>query len=201
MSRGAAPVVSRHGCAHVSPAAHRRGGHELRYRCSRAANRCGRSIEPPGVAATPLGRPGIATPCPGGSARVTFETRRSLRDRRRRWLTKARPPAATLRPDPPRACGPDRAVAGAAGNCAEDVTPILSRPPRGAIPPEPQRVAMDQFGFAQPVDRLGRRVVVAVALAAHRRLDAGFEQPLGATDARRAAPASAPSSAATRRWS
>jgi hypothetical protein len=42
---------------------------------------------------------------------------------------------------------------------------------------------MDQLGLVQPVDRLGQRVVVAVALAAHRRLDAGLGQPLGVADA------------------
>ncbi len=42
---------------------------------------------------------------------------------------------------------------------------------------------MDQLGLVQPVDRLGQRVVVAVALAADRRFDARFGQPLGIVDA------------------
>ena len=36
----------------------------------------------------------------------------------------------------------------------------------------PRRAAMDQFGLVEPLDRLGQGVVVAVALAAHRGLDA-----------------------------
>ena len=42
---------------------------------------------------------------------------------------------------------------------------------------------MDQLGLVQPVDRLGQRVVVAVALAADRGFDARFGQPLGVADA------------------
>jgi hypothetical protein len=38
---------------------------------------------------------------------------------------------------------------------------------------------MNQFGLLQPVDRLGQRVVVAVAPAAHRQLDAGFGKAFG----------------------
>jgi hypothetical protein len=41
---------------------------------------------------------------------------------------------------------------------------------------------MNQFGLVQAVDRLGQRVVVAVAAAAHRRLDAGLGQALGVSD-------------------
>ena len=43
--------------------------------------------------------------------------------------------------------------------------------------------AIDQFGFVEPTDGLGQRVVVAVALAADRRLDAGLGQPLAVADA------------------
>jgi hypothetical protein len=42
---------------------------------------------------------------------------------------------------------------------------------------------MDQFGLVQAVDGLGQRVVVAVALAAHRGLDAGLGQPFAVADA------------------
>ena len=35
---------------------------------------------------------------------------------------------------------------------------------------------MDQFSLVQPVDRLGQGVIVAVAPAAYRRLDASFGQ-------------------------
>jgi len=42
---------------------------------------------------------------------------------------------------------------------------------------------MDQLGLVRPVDRLGQRVVVAVAFAAHRGFDAGFSQSLGVADA------------------
>ena len=42
---------------------------------------------------------------------------------------------------------------------------------------------MDHLGLVQPVDRLGQRVVVTVADAAHRWLDPGFGQPLGVADA------------------
>jgi hypothetical protein len=41
---------------------------------------------------------------------------------------------------------------------------------------------MNQLGLVQPVDRLGQRVVVAVALAADRGFDARFGQPLGVAD-------------------
>ena len=46
----------------------------------------------------------------------------------------------------------------------------------------PRCPAVDQLGLVQPVDRLGQRVVVAVALAAHRRLDAGLGQTLAVAD-------------------
>lgn len=42
---------------------------------------------------------------------------------------------------------------------------------------------MNQFGLLQAVDGLGQRVVIAVALAAHRRLDASFRQSLGVANA------------------
>ena len=42
---------------------------------------------------------------------------------------------------------------------------------------------MDELGLVEPVDGLGQGVVIAVALAAHRRLDAGFCQPFGVPDA------------------
>ena len=38
------------------------------------------------------------------------------------------------------------------------------------------RATIDQLSFVQPVDRLGQGVVIAVALAAHRRLDASLAQ-------------------------
>lgn len=41
---------------------------------------------------------------------------------------------------------------------------------------------MNQPGPVEPVDVLGRGVVIAVALTAHRRLDACFGQPLGVED-------------------
>ena len=50
----------------------------------------------------------------------------------------------------------------------------LERPPRAA--------PMDQLGFVEAVDRLGERVVVAVADAADGRLDAGLREPLGVAD-------------------
>jgi hypothetical protein len=42
------------------------------------------------------------------------------------------------------------------------------------LPGLPGRPAMDQFGFLEPVYRLGQRVVIAVALSADRRLDTGL---------------------------
>ena len=42
---------------------------------------------------------------------------------------------------------------------------------------------MDQLSLVQPVDRLGQGIVVAVALAADRRLDAGLGKPLGVSNA------------------
>jgi len=48
------------------------------------------------------------------------------------------------------------------------------RPPRAA--------SMDHLGFEQAVDRLGQRVVLAVADAADGRLDARLRQPLGVAD-------------------
>ena len=41
---------------------------------------------------------------------------------------------------------------------------------------------MDQFGFVEAVDRLGQRVVVAVAFAADRRLDAGLSESFAVAD-------------------
>lgn len=41
---------------------------------------------------------------------------------------------------------------------------------------------MDQFGLVQTIDGFGQSVVVTVALAADRRLDAGFRQTLGIAD-------------------
>ena len=43
----------------------------------------------------------------------------------------------------------------------------------------PRAAAMDHLGLVQAIDRLGQRVVVAVALAANRRFDAGLCQSLG----------------------
>ena len=42
---------------------------------------------------------------------------------------------------------------------------------------------MDDLGLVEAVDRLGQRVVVAVADTAHRRFDAGFGEALGVADA------------------
>src|SRR5664279_2570409 len=46
----------------------------------------------------------------------------------------------------------------------------------------PRRAAMNQLGLVEPIDGLGQGVVVAVALAAHRRLDASFGQALAVAD-------------------
>lgn len=46
----------------------------------------------------------------------------------------------------------------------------------------PRCPAMDQFGLVQAVDGFGEGVVVAIALAADGRLDAGFRQALGVAD-------------------
>ena len=46
----------------------------------------------------------------------------------------------------------------------------------------PWSPAVNQFGLVQAVDGLGQGVVAAVALAAHRRLDASFRQSLGVPD-------------------
>ncbi len=46
----------------------------------------------------------------------------------------------------------------------------------------PWSTPMDQFGFEQPVDRLGEGIVVAVADAADGRLDTGLGEPLGVAD-------------------
>ena len=42
----------------------------------------------------------------------------------------------------------------------------------------PRSPAVVQFSFLKPVDRFGQRVIVAVALAAHRWFDAGLGQSL-----------------------
>jgi hypothetical protein len=42
----------------------------------------------------------------------------------------------------------------------------------------PWRAAVDQFSLVEPIDGLGQGIIVAVALAAHRRFDAGFCQAL-----------------------
>ena len=42
---------------------------------------------------------------------------------------------------------------------------------------------MNQLGLVHAIDGLGQGVVVTVALAAHRRLDASFRQSLGVPDA------------------
>ena len=46
----------------------------------------------------------------------------------------------------------------------------------------PRGPAMDQLGFVKAVDGFSQRIVVAVALAADRRLDPGFCQSLGVAD-------------------
>lgn len=46
----------------------------------------------------------------------------------------------------------------------------------------PGHPPMDQFGLVETVDGLGERVVVAVALATHGGLNAGFGQALGVAD-------------------
>ena len=47
----------------------------------------------------------------------------------------------------------------------------------------PWSTPMDHLGLVEAVDRLGESVVVAVADAADRGLDAGFGQALGVADA------------------
>src|SRR5664279_2832391 len=42
----------------------------------------------------------------------------------------------------------------------------------------PRRAAMNQLGLVEPIDSFCQGVVVAVALGAHRRLDASFGQAL-----------------------
>ena len=46
----------------------------------------------------------------------------------------------------------------------------------------PWSAPMDDLGLVEAVDRLGESIVVAVADAADRRLDAGFRQALGVLD-------------------
>ena len=46
----------------------------------------------------------------------------------------------------------------------------------------PRGPAMDQLGFVKAVDGFSQRIVVAVALAADRRLDPGFCQSVGVAD-------------------
>ena len=46
----------------------------------------------------------------------------------------------------------------------------------------PRPAPMNDLGLVEPVDRLGERVVVAVADAADRRFDAGLGQALGVLD-------------------
>jgi hypothetical protein len=41
---------------------------------------------------------------------------------------------------------------------------------------------MDDLGLVETVDRLGESIVITVADAAHRRLDARLHQPLGILD-------------------
>jgi len=43
----------------------------------------------------------------------------------------------------------------------------------------PRATAVDVFGFEEAVDRLGKRIVITVADAADRGLDARFGQSLG----------------------
>ena len=42
----------------------------------------------------------------------------------------------------------------------------------------PGSAAVDQFSLVEPVDRLGQGIIVTVAFASHRRLNAGFSQAL-----------------------
>jgi hypothetical protein len=46
----------------------------------------------------------------------------------------------------------------------------------------PRAASVDDFGFEEAVDRLGERVVIAVADAAHGRFDARIRQPFGVFD-------------------
>jgi hypothetical protein len=48
----------------------------------------------------------------------------------------------------------------------------------------PRRAAVDQFGLVQPIDGLSQRVVVTIALAAYRRLNAGFGQAFAVNESR-----------------
>src|SRR5690625_3282 len=43
-------------------------------------------------------------------------------------------------------------------------------------------LSVDELSFVEAVDRLGKGVIVAVANASHRRLDASLSQPLGVAD-------------------
>lgn len=43
-------------------------------------------------------------------------------------------------------------------------------------------LAVDDLRLVQPVDGFGQRVVVAITLATHRRLDSGLGQTLSVTD-------------------
>src|SRR3954463_4873564 len=51
---------------------------------------------------------------------------------------------------------------------------VLQASPGTAMP--------DELGLVQPVDRLGQRVVVGVATAAHGRCDAGIGEPIRVAD-------------------
>lgn len=46
----------------------------------------------------------------------------------------------------------------------------------------PVSTAVDQFGFVQPVDRLGKGFVIAVTTAPHRELYASLGEALGVQD-------------------
>jgi len=46
----------------------------------------------------------------------------------------------------------------------------------------PGRTAADEFGLVQPIDGLGHGIIVAVAAAADRGLDARFGQALAVAD-------------------
>src|SRR5438105_3086439 len=60
----------------------------------------------------------------------------------------------------------------------EPIDPV-QRGPLDVLARAPRRAPVDHLGLVQPVDRLGQRVVVGVADAAYRWLQAGLGQPLG----------------------
>jgi hypothetical protein len=60
---------------------------------------------------------------------------------------------------------------------------VVERRPLDVLDVAPRPLAMDQLGLVETVERLGKSLVVTVALRANLRDDLGFAEALGVTNA------------------